>query len=210
MAWTFGSFIIVQIVTGILRSNTAVKRPVKLLDTFQDIVDDPKLEPVAWAGTPTMITLEEKRGEVIRKINERMRQMGTLVTLDKIFNDETFNKILDGKAVFLQEPESMLIDIPPLCDKYNGFFHLNAKDNVQSELVWFFSSKLDKETQMAYSIRTMWTFEAGVRWIREREVIPVPPKCFTFAIRAGPMGGDNESFSMEHLLPFFFILFIGY
>lgn len=93
--------------------------------------------------------------------------------------------------------------------RYKGFFHISNK-NVETEYVWYYSPQLDKETKTAYSTRTMWTFEAGVRWIRERELMPAPPKCFTFAIRSNPMDSNNESFSMEHLQLFFCTLFFGY
>lgn len=117
--WSFGSFLIVQIVTGTLRSNTAVKTPVKLLDTFKDVLDRPQLEVLAWEGTPTLTVLTERRGEPMRIISERVRHMGTSLTMDEILSEEKITKMFDGKAVFIQDPDSMLIDFPQFCGRYS-------------------------------------------------------------------------------------------
>lgn len=118
--WSCGAFIIVQIITGVLRSNTAVKKQVKLLNTFQEIVDNPEIEPAAWDGTPTMVILEEKYPTTFRIINDRIQRLKTMLTLNEIFSDQFMNKVLDGKSVYIQEPDSMLSGVPRLCDRYSN------------------------------------------------------------------------------------------
>lgn len=206
--WSLGTLIVAQVIAGILRSLSAVKTPVHLMNKFQEIVDRPDIRPLVYAGVGILEMIGESRSELAAHLKERADRMHGRVPPSELFSDETLESVMDGKTIVIMDKDSILGVFPSLCGLYDGMFHISEGDRLDVFGVWYFSSTLNPDIRQAIELRITWYIEMGVRWIRDRDMVPEAPECFTFAQQSDAMG-DSETFSLDTMWPFILSWMIG-
>ncbi|KAH8023532.1 hypothetical protein HPB51_014781 [Rhipicephalus microplus] len=169
--WWIAVMVVMTGFTGIMRASMMVKDQTGRISSVKDVIARPEIKPYLIDGSTYHRLFSTSNRSDHQRLWRQVQRHRSVTSAARILSKETFDDILDEKALFFCDEFMLHWTAARLYPNgVNGEFYIGTDFFINNPFTMFVRREFDRDLIKKLHLRLRWLWDAGVPQERERQI----------------------------------------